>query len=141
MMQICSPQVALKEKDANNVSALAEELKVQNEQLNAKVIQLKKQLASSEKLKLENQQLKDELHVMKHMEGEFLKMVSALHMDLMEKERALRDSADFNQSLIIKERETNVKPRKARKKLMIMVLIIFFMMGIIKDNPFGTHSK
>lgn len=78
---------------------------VQNEQLNAKVIQLEKQLESIPKLEFENQQLKEKLDVMKHMEDEFLNMVGTLHMNVMEKERSLVDSEDFNQSLIIKERE------------------------------------
>jgi len=73
--------------------------------INEKVIQLEKQLESIPKLEFENQQLKEKLDVMKHMEDEFLNMVGTLHMNVMEKERSLVDSEDFNQSLIIKERE------------------------------------
>nr|KYP44746.1 hypothetical protein KK1_033723 [Cajanus cajan] len=116
-MQIGSLQVALKQKNNNNVSGLSEELKVQNEQLNAKVIQLEKQLECCQNLELENQQLKEKLDVMKHMEDEFLNMVGALHMNVVEKERLLKDSEDFNQSLIIKEREINDELQNARKKL------------------------
>ena len=100
---------------------------VQNEQLNAKVIQLEKQLESIPKLELENQQLKEKLDVNKHMEDEFLNMVGVLnlHINVVEKERSLRDSEDCNQSLIIKEREINDELQKDRKKL-IEVRIFFY---------------
>ncbi|KAK7305735.1 hypothetical protein VNO77_43645 [Canavalia gladiata] len=118
VMKIGSLQMALKQQnDDNAISKLAEELKVQNEQLNAKVIQLEKQLKCNQMLELENQQLKGKLDVMKHMEDEFLKMVGALHMNVMEKERLLKDSEDFNQSLIVKERESNDELHKGRMKL------------------------
>lgn len=148
VMQIGSLQVALKKKNDNivdnNVSVLAEQLKVQNEQLSAKVIQLEKQLENNQKLELENQQLKGELDVMKHMEDEFLNMVSALHMDVMEKERLLRDSEDFNQSLITKERDSNDELQKARKKLIEGIAetssldgnIVVKKMGEIDTEPF-----
>ncbi|XP_029130922.1 protein INVOLVED IN DE NOVO 2 [Cajanus cajan] len=125
-MQIGSLQVALKQKNNNNVSGLSEELKVQNEQLNAKVIQLEKQLECCQNLELENQQLKEKLDVMKHMEDEFLNMVGALHMNVVEKERLLKDSEDFNQSLIIKEREINDELQNARKKLIELSIIFYF---------------
>lgn len=89
------------------------------------MIQLEKQLESIQELELENQQLKEKLDVMKHMEDEFLNMVGALHMNVVEKERSLRDSEDFNQSLIIKEREINDELQKARKTL-IKVRIFFY---------------
>lgn len=95
--------------------------------INEKVIQLEKQLESIPKLELENQQLKEKLDVNKHMEDEFLNMVGVLnlHINVVEKERSLRDSEDCNQSLIIKEREINDELQKDRKKL-IEVRIFFY---------------
>ncbi|KAG4923398.1 hypothetical protein JHK87_048938 [Glycine soja] len=137
VMQIGSLQVALKLKKDNNVSALDKELKVENERLNAKVIQLEKQLESIQELELENQQLKEKLDVMKHMEDEFLNMVGALHMNVVEKERSLRDSEDFNQSLIIKEREINDELQKARKTLIKGIAEISSLDGYIDVKQMG----
>ncbi|RZB50544.1 Protein INVOLVED IN DE NOVO 2 [Glycine soja] len=137
VMQIGSLQVALKLKKDNNVSALDKELKVENERLNAKVIQLEKQLESIQELELENQQLKEKLDVMKHMEDEFLNMVGALHMNVVEKERSLRDSEDFNQSLIIKEREINDELQKARKTLIKGIAEISSLDGNIDVKQMG----
>ncbi|KAL2333255.1 hypothetical protein Fmac_014468 [Flemingia macrophylla] len=145
VIQIGSLQVALKQKNNNNVSAFSEELKVQNEQLNAKVIQLEKQLECSQKLEVENQQLEEKLDVMKHMEDEFLNMVGALHMNVVEKERLLKDSEDFNQSLIIQERQINDELQNARKKLIEGIAgtssiedgnICVKQMGEIDSEPF-----
>ncbi|KAJ1396782.1 hypothetical protein SESBI_32300 [Sesbania bispinosa] len=118
VMKISSLQMdALKqEKDHKNVLKLAEDLKGQNEQLNAKIIQLEGQQKHNNWLKGLNIGLKRKLDVMEHMEDEFLKMVGTLHMDVAEKERLLQESEDYNQSLIIKEREGNDELQKARKK-------------------------
>ncbi|KAK7411381.1 hypothetical protein VNO78_02814 [Psophocarpus tetragonolobus] len=111
--------------------------KVENEQLNAKVIQLKKNLEIVQKLESENEQLKEKLDVMKHMEDEFLNMVSALHMNVMEKEQSLTESEDFNQSLIIKERESNNELQKARKKLIEVIADTASLHGNIGVKQMG----
>ncbi|KAJ1377215.1 putative domain XH [Sesbania bispinosa] len=119
VMKISSLQMAAlkQEKDHKNVLKLAEDLKGQNKQLNAKIIQLERQQKGESWLSLEHMQLRRELNVMKDMENEFLKTVATLHMNVMEKERLLQESEDFNQSLIIKEREGNDELQKARKKM------------------------
>ncbi|KAJ1377213.1 putative domain XH [Sesbania bispinosa] len=77
VMKISSLQMdALKqEKDHKNVLKLAEDLKGQNEQLNAKIIQLERQQKHNSWLTRLNIGLKRKLDVMEQMEDEFLKMV------------------------------------------------------------------
>lgn len=62
---------------------------------------------------------------MKHVGDEFVKMVSTLHMDVAEKEQSLKDSEDFNQTLNIKDRESNDELQKARKKLIGVFIFCF----------------
>ncbi|TKY56752.1 hypothetical protein E2542_SST21198 [Spatholobus suberectus] len=108
-------------KAGENVLKLAADQKRQKEQLHAKIIQLEKQLEVKQKLELEIQQLKGKLNVMKHMEdvgdSEVLNKVDALHKDLREKEQSLRDLDALNQTLIIKERQSNDELQEARKEL------------------------
>lgn len=71
----------------------------QNEKLNAKIIELEKQPKSLSRLR-----------------ALLLKTESDVPED-MKKEELLQESKDYNQSLIIKERESNDEIQKARKKL------------------------
>lgn len=97
----------------------------QKEQLHAKIIQLENQLNMKQKLELEIQQLKGKLNVMKHMQddgdSEVLDKTDALHQDLREKEQSLRDLDALNQTLIIKERESNDELQEARKELINVI--------------------
>lgn len=93
----------------------------QKEQFHAKIILLERQLEVKQKLELEIQQLKGKLNVMAHIEddgdSEVLNKVDALHKDLREKEQSLRDLDSLNQTLIIKERQSNDELQEARKEL------------------------
>ncbi|KAJ1396780.1 putative domain XH [Sesbania bispinosa] len=121
-----------------------EQITKENEQFSDRIVQLEKQLKSKQKLESENQKLKGKLDVMKHMEDEFLKMVGTLHMNITEKEQLLKESEDFNQSLINKERESNVELQKARKRMIegVAERISRFVnigvkrMGLVDPRPF-----
>lgn len=93
----------------------------QKEQFHAKIILLERQLEVKQKLELEIQQLKGKLNVMAYIEDdgdtEVLNKVDALHKDLREKEQSLRDLDSLNQTLIIKERQSNDELQEARKEL------------------------
>jgi len=93
----------------------------QKEQLRHKIIRLEKQLEVKQKLELEIQQLKGKLNVMQYIEddgdSEVLNTVNVLHKDLREKEQSLRDVDALNQTLIIKERQSNDELQEARKEL------------------------
>ncbi|XP_029129696.1 protein INVOLVED IN DE NOVO 2 isoform X2 [Cajanus cajan] len=108
-------------KAGENVMKLAEDQKRQKEQLHAKIIMLKKQLDAKQELELEIQQLKGSLNVFKHMkddeDAEVLKKVDTLQKDLRDKEQSLEDLDELNQTLIIKERESNDELQEARQAL------------------------
>ncbi|KAG5081262.1 hypothetical protein AAZX31_02G233000 [Glycine max] len=109
------------QKAGENVLKLAADQKRQKEQFHAKIILLERQLEVKQKLELEIQQLKGKLNVMAHIEddgdSEVLNKVDALHKDLREKEQSLRDLDSLNQTLIIKERQSNDELQEARKEL------------------------
>ncbi|XP_068486001.1 protein INVOLVED IN DE NOVO 2-like isoform X2 [Phaseolus vulgaris] len=109
------------QKAGVNVWKLAADQKRQKEQLRHKIIRLEKQLEVKQKLELEIQQLKGKLNVMQYIEddgdSEVLNTVNVLHKDLREKEQSLRDVDALNQTLIIKERQSNDELQEARKEL------------------------
>ncbi|XP_058778329.1 protein INVOLVED IN DE NOVO 2-like [Vicia villosa] len=140
------------QKASENVLKLAADQKRQKEHLHAKIIQLEKQINVKQKLELEIQQLKGKLNVMKHMEndGDFnvLDKMYALHRDLREKERLLRDMNALNQTLIVKERKSNDELQEARKELITAIKempsranIGVKRMGELDDRPFLEAMK
>ncbi|KAK7372379.1 hypothetical protein VNO80_05757 [Phaseolus coccineus] len=109
------------QKAGENVWKLAADQKRQKEDLRHKIIRLEKQLEVKQKLELEIQQLKGKLNVMQYIEddgdSEVLNKVDILHKDLREKEQSLQDVDALNQTLIIKERQSNDELQEARKNL------------------------
>ncbi|TKY47428.1 hypothetical protein E2542_SST29488 [Spatholobus suberectus] len=111
----------MKADEIENVMKLAEDQKRQIEQLNAKIIQLEKQLDLKQELELEIQQLKGSLNVLKQMKDdedtEVLKKVDTLQNDLRDKEQSLQYLDALKQTLIIKEREYNDELQEAQQAL------------------------
>ncbi|KAG4989707.1 hypothetical protein AAZX31_11G223800 [Glycine max] len=139
-------------KADENVMKLAEDQKRQKEQLHAKIIQLQKQLDVKQELELEIQQLKGSLSVLKHMEddedAEILNKVDTLQKDLRDKEQSLQDLDALNQTLIIKERESNDELQEARQALVDAIKelqshgnIRLKRMGELDTRPFLEAMK
>ncbi|XP_040867886.1 kinesin-like protein KIF20B [Glycine max] len=139
-------------KADENVMKLAEDQKRQKEQLHAKIIQLQKQLDMKQELELEIQQLKGSLSVLKHMEddedAEILNKVDTLQKDLRDKEQSLQDLDALNQTLIIKERESNDELQEARQALVDAIKelqshgnIRLKRMGELDTRPFLEAMK
>ncbi|XP_057433789.1 factor of DNA methylation 1-like [Lotus japonicus] len=145
LKQISSLKMAVQKQTGHtNVSTFSEDLKGQTDQLNAKIVELEKQLESKQEMELENQQLQEKLDVMEHMEGEFLKMVADLHINVAEKERALQALEEYSQALTVKERESNDELQKTRKRMIEGIAgrpsrganIVVKRMGQVDSRPF-----
>ncbi|RDY13496.1 Protein INVOLVED IN DE NOVO 2, partial [Mucuna pruriens] len=136
-------------KTDENVMKLFEEQKREKEQLHAKIIQLQKLLDRKQELELEIQHLKGSLNVLKHMkDAEVLKKAETLQKDLRDKEQSLQDIDALNQTLIIKERESNEELQEARRalvegisKLSLDGDISLKKMGKVNNRPFLEAMK
>lgn len=96
-------------------------LQRQKEDLHKRIIQLEKQLDAKQAVELEIEQLRGSLNVMKHIEDEgdqeVLKKVDTLLKSLREKEEEYDGLEALNQTLIVKERNSNDELQDARKEL------------------------
>lgn len=96
-------------------------LQRQKEELHNRIIQLEKQLDAKQALELEIERMRGTLNVMKHMEDdedcEVLQKMESLIKDMREKEGELEDLEALNQTLIIRERNSNDELQDARKEL------------------------
>ncbi|XVF83695.1 hypothetical protein PTKIN_Ptkin16aG0511300 [Pterospermum kingtungense] len=113
---------ALEQKKADeNVMKLAEDQKRQKEELHKKIILLEKQLDQKQALELEIEQLRGSLNVFRHMEDEddieVMRKVDACLKELREKEGELEDVVALNQTLIVREHQSNNELHEARKEL------------------------
>lgn len=110
----------------------------QKEELHNRIIQLEKQLDAKQALELEIEQLRGSVNVMKHMEdeddAEILKKVDVLLSDLREKEGNLEDLEALNQTLVVKERNSNDEVQDARKELINASLLLFLFYSEIFLN-------
>ncbi|KAK7290175.1 hypothetical protein RIF29_04404 [Crotalaria pallida] len=73
-------------------------------------------------LELENKELKEKLDSKKHMEDDYLKLVTDLHMNIRQKEISLEELDESYTELIIRERQCNEELQKARKKLIMEII-------------------
>lgn len=93
----------------------------QKEDLHKRIIHLEKQLDAKQAVELEIEQLRGSLNVMKHIEDEgdqeVLKKVDTLLKSLREKEEEYEGLEALNQTLIVKERNSNDELQDARKEL------------------------
>ncbi|CAN1195022.1 Factor of DNA methylation 1 [Linum perenne] len=86
-----------------------------------KIIQLEKQLDAKQKLEMEIQELKGKLNVMKHLEDQddaaVKKTMKEYTDELEQKMEDLSSVETLNQTLIVKERQSNDELQEARKIL------------------------
>ncbi|WJX45378.1 hypothetical protein P8452_32262 [Trifolium repens] len=118
-----SLQLASKEQkiaDAN-VFKLVEEQKREKEEALNKILQLEKQLDAKQKLEMEIEELRGKLQVMKHLgdqdDAAIKKKMEEMTDELTDKIESLEDMESMNQTLIVKERQSNDELQEARKEL------------------------
>ncbi|KAJ4968313.1 hypothetical protein NE237_015014 [Protea cynaroides] len=115
-------KATLEQKKADeNVLKLADDHQRQKEELHKRILHLEKKLDAKQALELEIERLKGTLEVMKHMGGEddaeVQKKVDSMKQELEEKTGDLEDLESLNQTLIVKERNSNDELQDARKEL------------------------
>ncbi|CAN1797809.1 Factor of DNA methylation 1 [Linum perenne] len=113
---------SMEQKKADeNVLRLVEEQKREKEVALNKIIQLEKQLDAKQKLEMEIQDLKGKLNVMKHLEDQddaaVKKTMKEYTDELEQKMDDLSSVETLNQTLIVKERQSNDELQEARKML------------------------
>ncbi|RHN64919.1 putative XS domain-containing protein [Medicago truncatula] len=104
-----------------NVFRLVEEQKREKEEALNKILQLEKQLDAKQKLEMEIEELKGKLQVMKHLGDQddeaIKKKMEEMSTELADKIESLEDMESMNQTLIVKERQSNDELQEARKEL------------------------
>ncbi|CAI8601396.1 unnamed protein product [Vicia faba] len=104
-----------------NVFRLVEEQKREKEEALNKILLLEKQLDAKQKLEMEIEELKGKLQVMKHLgdqdDAAIKKKMEEMNSELVEKIESLEDMEAMNQTLVVKERQSNDELQDARKEL------------------------
>ncbi|KAI3987849.1 hypothetical protein MKX01_020963 [Papaver californicum] len=141
------------QKADENVLRLIEDQKREKEEALNKILQLEKQLDAKQKVEMEIEELKGKIQVLKHMGGED---DVAVKLKILEMARELDDKMDemndvqsLNQTLIVKERQSNDELQEARKELICgltdmlsgRTIIGIKRMGEITDKPFQNACK
>ncbi|KAL2338202.1 hypothetical protein Fmac_012648 [Flemingia macrophylla] len=119
-----------------NVLKLVEEQKREKQEAYDKIIQLKKQLDAKQMLEMEIEELRGKLQVMKHLGDEddaaVQNKIKEMNDELQEKIDNLDNMEAMNQTLIVKERQSNDELQEARKEL------ITGLRDIMQNGP-GTN--
>ncbi|KAK2378456.1 protein INVOLVED IN DE NOVO [Trifolium repens] len=106
--------------DANFLKLVEEQKREKEEYLN-KNLQLEKQLDAKQKLEMEREELRGKLQVMKHLgdqdDAAIKKKMEEMNDELNDKIESLEDMESMNQTLIVKERQSNDELQEARKEL------------------------
>ncbi|XP_043812238.1 factor of DNA methylation 1 isoform X4 [Manihot esculenta] len=147
---------SMEQKKADeNVLRLVEEQKREKEEALNKILQLEKQLDAKQKLELEIEELKGKLQVMKHLgddnDAAVQKTMKEMNDELEEKIDDLTAGESLNQTLIVKERQSNDELQEARKELIqglkgtlsstVRTNIGVKRMGEIDEKPFFNTCK
>nr|QDC18029.1 factor of DNA methylation 1-like B [Hypericum perforatum] len=110
----------LKKAD-ENVIRLIEKQKVEKQEALDKILQLEKQLDAKQKVEMEIEELKGKLEVMKHLDDQDDEAVQnkmkEMTDELKEKKDDLSDLESLNETLVLKERQSNDELEEARKEL------------------------
>uniref|UniRef100_A0A5B7B4M2 Putative factor of DNA methylation 1 isoform X2 n=1 Tax=Davidia involucrata TaxID=16924 RepID=A0A5B7B4M2_DAVIN len=137
-----------------NVLRLVEEQKREKEEALSKILKLERQLDAKQKLEMEIEELKGKLQVMKHLGDEddaaVQKKMKEMTEELEQKVEEMGDVESLNQTLIVKERQSNDELQEARKELIVGLsemlsggrsLIGIKRMGEIDSKPFQNTCK
>ncbi|XP_026437754.1 factor of DNA methylation 5-like [Papaver somniferum] len=140
-------------KSDNNILRIAEEQKRVKQARLRERIEEEKKLDAKDKLELEVELLTGRLKTLTHMAGddadlEFAKKVEDLTIDLKDKKEELEDLEAMNQTLIVKERQSNDELQEARKELINVLketsdraIIRVKRMGELDPKPFHDACK
>ncbi|KAK9101792.1 hypothetical protein Sjap_019046 [Stephania japonica] len=124
---------SMEQKKADeNVLRLVAEQKREREDALKKIFELEKQLTVKQTLELEIEELKGRMRVMAHLGGAddtvVQQKMKEMEKELEEKVEEMNDMHSLNQTLLVKERESNDELQEARKVLM--------KMGELESKPF-----
>lgn len=116
-----------------------------------KIIELQKGLDAKQALELEIEQKRGTIQVMKHMVEENMEAeekMDAIMKEIREKEEEMDAMEALNQSLIVRERESNDELQEARKELInslkegsTRAIIGVKRMGELDNKPFLAAAK
>lgn len=142
------------QKADKNVLRLVEEQKREKEEALKKILQLEKELDARQKLQLEIEELKGKIEVMKHLgdddDAAIQRKMKEMNEELRQKIEDMNDLEDMNQTLVVKQRQSNDELQEARKVLIAGLLDILQSsrtnigikrMGEIDDKAFLNESK
>ncbi|KAF2301482.1 hypothetical protein GH714_025015 [Hevea brasiliensis] len=141
-----SPQLAsVEQKKADeNFLRMVEEQKREKEAALHKILQLEKELDAKQKLELEIKKLKAKIQMMKHLgnanNAALQKKMKMMTAELEQKDEDLVFVESLNQTLIMKERQTNDELQEGRKEL-IQDYYWIKRMGEIDEKPFLNTFK
>ncbi|KAL4559877.1 hypothetical protein LXL04_032023 [Taraxacum kok-saghyz] len=113
---------SIEQKKADeSVLRLVEEQKREKEKALKKVLELERQLDAKQKLEMEIEELKGKLQVMKHLGDEdddaVQEKIKTMNDELKSKMEEMDDMENLNQTLVVKERQSNDELQEARKEL------------------------
>ncbi|KAI3990691.1 hypothetical protein MKX01_022991 [Papaver californicum] len=143
------------QKADENVLRLIEDQKREKEEALNKILQLEKQLDAKQKVEMEIEGLKGKIQVLKHMGGEddvaVKQKILEMARELDDKMDEMNDVQSLNQTLIVKERQSNDELQEARKELICGLTDMLSLsgrttigikrMGEITDKPFQNACK
>ncbi|KAK3020254.1 hypothetical protein RJ639_045578, partial [Escallonia herrerae] len=129
---------------------LAEDQKIEKEELHQRIIELERNLDDKQRLELEIERMRGAIDVMEHMskDGDMVvrKKMESIREDLKDKVEELEGLEDLNQALIIRELKSNDELQDARKELInglkdSRAFIAVRRMGELDEKPFQLVAK
>ena len=91
-----------------------------------KILKLEKELDARQKLQLEIEELKGKIEVMKHLgdddDAAIQRKMKEMNEELRQKIEDMNDLEDMNQTLVVKQRQSNDELQEARKVLIAVCL-------------------
>nr|XP_043635583.1 factor of DNA methylation 1-like [Erigeron canadensis] len=111
---------SIEQKKADkSVLRLVEEQKREKEEALKKVLELEKQLDSKQKLEMEIEELNGKLQVMKHLGDDeaVQEQIKKMNDELKSKKEEMDGLDELNQTLMVKQRQSNDEIQEARREL------------------------